>query len=131
MRTQPKFKRISTLKEASPTEYVEIFTRAMEGYVVKRYLAKILSKDDQLIITFHNKFGDSISDWYGTKRYNIYIRNITPNGVDSSSFRAGGCMHYLKKEDAYNDAIKLLKDKKQVLNKAIVNLQYALHSVEV
>ena len=133
MRRQPIFKKINALNEAGQNDLVELFSRAMEGYVIKRYLVKFHRQGSNLLVSFYNKNVDVIWDgwggWAGSKRYSLDIRHL-PNGMDSSKFRASGCMHYLNKDEAYNDAINLLKEKKQKLNKAIVDLQYALHSVE-
>lgn len=131
MRVQPKFGRIDRLNDAHPDELIEIFAKAMNGFVIKRYLVKFRRQGNTLYVDFYNKNGDAIrEDWgWRTKRYNIDTRNI-PNGLNSDKFRANGYMHYLKKEEAYGDAIKLLKDRKQGINKAIVDLQYALYSVE-
>lgn len=131
MRVQPKFRRIDRLNEAHPDELIEIFAKATNGFVIKRYLVKFRRQGNTLYVDFYNKNGDAIREsWgWGTKRYNIDTRNI-PNALDSDKFKAHGCMHYLKKEEAYGDAIKLLKDRKQNINKAIVDLQYALNAVE-
>lgn len=132
MRRQPIFKKIKTLKEANPNEFIEIFAKAMSGFVIKRYLVKFRREGNTLHVDFYNKNGDAIWENWGwcTKKYNIDTRNI-PNGLNSDRFRTNGCMHYLKKEEAYGDAIKLLKDRKQGINKAIIDLQYALNAVEV
>ena len=131
MRRQPNFRQIEKISEAQPNEYVELFIRAMEGYVVKRYLTKFYRQGNSITVSFYNKNGVMLYDsWCGYKRHVVDVRNLE-NGMDSSKFRAAGVMHYLNKDDAYNDAINLIKNKKQKLNKAIVDLQYALHSVEV
>ena len=125
MRREPIFKRIKKISEAEPHELIEIHARAASGYNVKRYLVRFTRQGNTIIIDFYNKNGDAIwEDWgWRTKRYHI-------NAADwnSSTFRANGCMHYLNKDEAYNDSINLLKEKKRNINKTIVDLQYALHS---
>ena len=130
MGREPIFKKIKKISEAEPHELIEIYARAAAGYVVKRYLVKFRRDGNTLNIDFYNKNGDTIWEgWYGVKRYRVDIRGLE-NGIESSKFRANGLIYYLHKDEAYNDAINLVKNKKQKLNKAIVDLQYALHSVE-